>query len=55
MLPNARLVTVAGAAHQVFAEFPQIVMPAVREFLAGVWPSAAETIATDPRIEAAAP
>lgn len=37
-LPNARLLTVAGAAHQVFAESPETVFPAIRAFLAGKWP-----------------
>lgn len=44
LLPNARLLTVKNAAHQVFAEYPEIVRPAVRTFLAGSWPAAAEKI-----------
>jgi proline iminopeptidase len=44
MLPNARLLTVKGAAHQVFAEFPEIVFPALRTFLKGKWPEGSEKI-----------
>jgi pimeloyl-ACP methyl ester carboxylesterase len=46
MLPGARLLTVEGAAHQVFAEFPEIVFPAVRTFLEGGWPAKAEKVKT---------
>lgn len=44
MLPNARLLTIEGAAHQSFAEFPEIVFPAIRAFLKGDWPAKAEKI-----------
>lgn len=44
MLPNARLLTVDGAAHQAFAEFPEIVFPAIRIFLKGGWPAQAEKV-----------
>jgi proline iminopeptidase len=44
MLPNARLLTIEGAAHQLFAEFPEIVFPAVRTFLKGGWPVKAEKV-----------
>jgi pimeloyl-ACP methyl ester carboxylesterase len=43
-LPNARLLTVKGGAHQSFDEFRDIVVPAVRTFLAGTWPEGAERI-----------
>lgn len=43
-LPNARLLTVPGAAHQVFAEFPEIVLPAIRTFLAGRWSEGVEKV-----------
>lgn len=43
-LPEARLLTVEGAAHQVFAEYPEIVFPAVRRFLGGAWPEKAERV-----------
>jgi pimeloyl-ACP methyl ester carboxylesterase len=44
ILPKARLLTVEGAAHQVFAEFPEIVFPAIRTFLKGGWPAKAERV-----------
>jgi pimeloyl-ACP methyl ester carboxylesterase len=44
MLPNARLLTIEGAAHQSFAEFPEIVFPAIRTFLSGSWPAKAEKV-----------
>ena len=44
MLPNARLLTIAGAAHQSFQEFPEIVFSAIRTFLSGTWPKAAEKV-----------
>jgi pimeloyl-ACP methyl ester carboxylesterase len=44
MLPNARLLTIKGGAHQSFDEFRQIVVPAVRTFLEGKWPSSAERV-----------
>jgi pimeloyl-ACP methyl ester carboxylesterase len=44
-LPNARLLTISGAAHQSFAEYPEIVVPALRVFLAGKWPKGAEKVA----------
>jgi pimeloyl-ACP methyl ester carboxylesterase len=43
-LPNARLLTVKNAAHQVFAEYPEIFLPAVRTFLKGGWPKGAESL-----------
>jgi pimeloyl-ACP methyl ester carboxylesterase len=43
-LPNARLLTIKGGAHQSFDEFREIVVPAVREFLAGNWPEGAERV-----------
>jgi pimeloyl-ACP methyl ester carboxylesterase len=43
-LPNARLLTIKGGAHQSFDEFPDIVLPAVRTFLAGNWPEGAEQV-----------
>jgi proline iminopeptidase len=43
-LPDARLVTVRGAAHQSFDEFPEIVLPAIETFLRGRWPSVAEKV-----------
>jgi pimeloyl-ACP methyl ester carboxylesterase len=49
MLPNARLVTVEGAAHQAFAERPDVVRPAIAAFLSGNWPAGAEKVTADPR------
>lgn len=46
LLPDARLLTVTGAAHQVFAEFPEIVFPAIRTFLDGAWPKDVEKVTT---------
>jgi hypothetical protein len=40
-LPNARLLTVAGAAHQVGADAPGVVLAAVDIFLCGDWPASA--------------
>lgn len=46
LLPNARLITVEGGAHQSFTEFPEIVFPAIRTFLGGRWPKNAEKVKT---------
>jgi proline iminopeptidase len=43
-LPNARLLTIENAAHNCFAEYPEIVFPAIRQFLAGNWPKSAEKV-----------
>ncbi len=54
-LREARLLTIAEAAHFPFVERPDVVGPAVREFLDGVWPDAAEVIepsqAHDPGVQ----
>lgn len=44
MLPNARLLTVQGGAHQSFCEYPEIVLPAIRTFLGGDWPKDAKIV-----------
>lgn len=44
-LPNARLLTVAGAAHAPWIEAPDKVVSAIDEFLDGGWPTAAERVA----------
>ena len=49
LLPDARLVVLQGAAHQGFAEQPEVVRPAVAEFLQGKWPAAAQRVTADPR------
>ncbi|HUP46094.1 MAG TPA: alpha/beta fold hydrolase [Thermoanaerobaculia bacterium] len=43
-LPDARLVTVRGAAHSVHLEDPVTVWGAVRQFLRGEWPLGAEKV-----------
>jgi len=43
-LPNARLLTVQGGAHQSFDEYPEIVIPAIDQFLKGGWPVSAEKV-----------
>ncbi len=45
-LPNARLLTVRNGAHQSFDEYPEIVIPAIDQFLKGSWPAAAEKVTT---------
>jgi pimeloyl-ACP methyl ester carboxylesterase len=45
-LPNARLITVERAAHQVVTDAPDVVLPAVDEFVSGRWPARAEKITT---------
>jgi pimeloyl-ACP methyl ester carboxylesterase len=49
LLPNARLLTIKDAAHQAFAERPDVVRPAIDAFLRGDWPAAAEKVTEDPR------
>ena len=43
-LPNARLLTVPGGAHQSFDEYPEIVLPAIDQFLKGSWPKETERV-----------
>ena len=43
-LPNARLLTVEGAAHQVSLDAPEVVLTAIDDFLAGAWPKGAERV-----------
>ena len=43
-LPNARLLTVEGAAHQVTADAPEVVIPAIDGFVDGKWPANAEQV-----------
>jgi pimeloyl-ACP methyl ester carboxylesterase len=45
-LPDARLLTVERAAHQVVTDAPEVVLPAIDEFVAGRWPPGAEKITT---------
>ena len=43
-LPNARLLTLADAAHSSWADEPDTVLSAVQEFLGGSWPAAAARV-----------
>jgi pimeloyl-ACP methyl ester carboxylesterase len=43
-LPNARLITVERAAHQVVNDAPEVVLPAIDQFVSGRWPARAEKI-----------
>ncbi|HET7707180.1 MAG TPA: alpha/beta fold hydrolase [Thermoanaerobaculia bacterium] len=43
-LPDARLITVPGAAHAVFLEEPVVVWGSIRQFLRGEWPLGAEDL-----------
>jgi proline iminopeptidase len=43
-LRDARLLTVRGAAHQSWAEYPELVIGAIGTFLRGEWPAGAERI-----------
>jgi len=49
-LPNARLITVERAAHQLSADAPEIVLPAIEVFLSGRWPERAEKITSLERV-----
>lgn len=44
LLPNARLITIDGAAHMSWVEFPEIVFPSIDLFLNGQWPEEAEFV-----------
>ena len=46
LLPNARLITIEGAAHMSWIEFPEIVFPCIDRFLSGQWPDQAEVVKT---------
>jgi proline iminopeptidase len=49
-LPNARLLTVEGAAHQIWVDAPEVVLGAIDTFLRGEWPPGAERVTVlDPR------
>jgi pimeloyl-ACP methyl ester carboxylesterase len=47
-LPNARLLTIEGAAHMAFVEDRERVLTAIRTFLRGDWPADAETVKESP-------
>ena len=44
LLPNARLITLDGAAHMSWIEFPDLVFPSIDAFLNGQWPKQAESV-----------
>jgi proline iminopeptidase len=44
VLPDARLLTVARAAHAPWIEAPDQVLPAIETFLGGAWPEGAEIV-----------
>lgn len=44
LLPNARLITIDGAAHMSWVEFPEVVYPSIDLFLKGQWPEQAEPV-----------
>jgi proline iminopeptidase len=44
-LPNARLLTVRGAAHMPWIDQPTVVFGAINQFLKGEWPLNAESVA----------
>ena len=41
---DVALLTVEGAAHQITVDAPEVVLPAMEEFLNGRWPAAAERV-----------
>lgn len=43
-LPEARLMTVEGAAHALWVDAPELVFPAMARFLDGEWPEGVETV-----------
>ena len=44
LLPHARLITIDGAAHMSWIEFPELVFPSIDAFLNGQWPEQAEPV-----------
>jgi len=46
LLPNARLITIEGAAHMSWIELSDIVFPNIELFLSGQWPDRAEEVKT---------
>ncbi len=45
VLPDARLLTLDDAAHNSWADEPDVVLSAIQQFLGGTWPAAAERLA----------
>jgi len=48
-LPDGRLVTIKGGAHQSFVEYPEQVFPAIRTFMEGNWPQQAVKVTQSQR------
>lgn len=46
LLPNARLITIDGAAHMAWVEAPDLIFPSIEMFLNGKWPPAAVKVTT---------
>jgi len=46
LLPNARLITIDGAAHMSWVEFPELVFSSIDLFLSGRWPPRALPVKT---------
>lgn len=44
LLPNARLITIDGAAHMSWVEFPQLVFSSINVFLNDQWPEQAKVV-----------
>lgn len=44
LLPNSRLITIDGAAHMSWVEFPDLVFPSIDLFLNGQWPQQAQPV-----------
>lgn len=44
LLPNARIITIEGAAHMSWVEFPEVVFPSIALFLDGQWPEQAQPV-----------
>jgi pimeloyl-ACP methyl ester carboxylesterase len=44
LLPNARLITIDGAAHMSWVEYPELVFPNIDLFLNGQWPEQAQPV-----------
>jgi pimeloyl-ACP methyl ester carboxylesterase len=48
LLPDARLLTVEGAAHQSWVDAPERVFGAIDRFLSGEWPPDAAVVRPEP-------
>jgi pimeloyl-ACP methyl ester carboxylesterase len=48
LLPDTRLLTIDGAAHQSWADAPERVFGAIDRFLSGEWPQEATVVRPEP-------